>query len=78
MIRGAIGRIRRSAPLAVAIILTTSVAVGYSSTPAGALGIQPATASVSRLICLAKNMRLLLMTWKTLQSKSRTRKSASR
>lgn len=47
MIRGAIGRIRRSAPLAVAIILTTSVAVGYSSTPAGALGIQPATGSSS-------------------------------
>ena len=47
MIRGAIGRIRRSAPLAVAIILTTSVAVGYSSTPVGALGIRPATGSSS-------------------------------
>ena len=47
MIRGAIGRIRRSAPLAVAIILTTSVAVGYSSTPASAFGIHPATGSSS-------------------------------
>ena len=47
MIRGAIGRIRRSTPLAVAILLTTSVAVGYSSTPASALGIHPATGSSS-------------------------------
>ena len=47
MIRGAIGRIRRSAPLAVAILLTTSVAVGYSSTPASAFGIHPATGSSS-------------------------------
>ncbi len=38
MIRDAIGRIRRSAPALVAIILTTSVAVGYPIAPVNAIG----------------------------------------
>ena len=45
MIRDAIGRIRRSAPALVAIILTTSVAVGYPVAPVNALGLSPATGS---------------------------------
>ena len=47
MIRGAVGRIRRSAPILVAIILTTSVAVGYSNASANALGYLPASGSSS-------------------------------
>ena len=45
MIRDAIGRIRRSAPALVAIILTTSVAVGYPVAPVNAVGKLPATGS---------------------------------
>ena len=45
MIRGAVGRIRRSAPILVAIILTTSVAVGYSNASVNALGFSPRNGS---------------------------------
>ena len=45
MIRDAVGRIRRSAPALVAIILTTSVAVGYPVAPVNAVGKLPATGS---------------------------------
>jgi cell wall-associated NlpC family hydrolase len=45
MIRDAIGRIRRSAPALVAIILSTSVAVGYPVAPVNALGHVPANGS---------------------------------
>ena len=45
MIRDAIGRIRRSAPALVAIILSTSVAVGYPVAPVNALGHLPANGS---------------------------------
>lgn len=47
MIRDAIGRIRRSTPFLVAIILTTSVAVGYSNASVNALAILPANGSSS-------------------------------
>ena len=45
MIRDAIGRVRRCVPRLVAIILTTSVAVGVVVMPAQALGLRPATGS---------------------------------
>ncbi|KRO54355.1 MAG: hypothetical protein ABR77_05285, partial [Acidimicrobiia bacterium BACL6 MAG-120322-bin79] len=45
MIRNAIGRVRRCVPRLVAIILTTSVAVGVVVMPAQALGLRPATGS---------------------------------
>ena len=45
MIRNAIGRVRRCVPRMAAIILTTSVAVGYIVVPAQALGMRPATGS---------------------------------
>ena len=45
MIRDAIGRVRRSTPILVAIILTTSVAVGYSNAPANAFGFLPLNGS---------------------------------
>jgi septal ring factor EnvC (AmiA/AmiB activator) len=45
MIRDAIGRVRRSAPALVAIILSTSVAVGYPVAPVNALGHLPANGS---------------------------------
>ena len=41
----AIGRVRRCVPQLAAIILTTSVAVGYLVVPAQALGLRPATGS---------------------------------
>ncbi len=47
MIRDAIGRVRRSAPILVAIILTTSVAVGYSNASVNALGYLPTSGSSS-------------------------------
>ena len=47
MIRDAIWRIRRSAPTLVAIILTTSVAVGYPVAPVNAIGKFPITGSSS-------------------------------
>jgi cell wall-associated NlpC family hydrolase len=47
MIRDAIGRIRRSAPTLVAIILTTSVVVGYPVAPVNATGKLPTTGSSS-------------------------------
>ncbi len=45
MIRDAIGRVRRSTPILVAIILTTSVAVGYSNASANAFSILPLNGS---------------------------------
>ena len=45
MIRNAVGRVRRCVPRLVAIILTTSVAVGVVVMPAQALGLRPATGS---------------------------------
>ena len=45
MIRNATGRMRRCVPRLAAIILTTSVAVGYIALPARALGVSPATGS---------------------------------
>ncbi|NBW92247.1 MAG: hypothetical protein EBR53_07305, partial [Actinobacteria bacterium] len=45
MIRDAIGRVRRSAPVLVAIILTTSVAVGYSNASVNALVFSPRNGS---------------------------------
>ena len=45
MIRDAIRRVRRSAPVLVAIILSTSVAVGYPVAPVNALGKLPANGS---------------------------------
>jgi len=45
MIRNAIGRMRRCVPRLAAIILTTSVAVGYIAAPARALAVRPATGS---------------------------------
>ena len=47
MIRDAIGRIRRSTPTLVAIILTTSVVVGYPVAPVNAIGKLPSTGSSS-------------------------------
>jgi septal ring factor EnvC (AmiA/AmiB activator) len=47
MIRDAIGRVRRSAPILVAIILTTSVVVGYPVAPVNAIGNLPSTGSSS-------------------------------
>ena len=45
MIRNASGRVRRCVPQIAAIILTTSVAVGYIVVPTQALGLRPATGS---------------------------------
>ena len=45
MIRIAVGRVRRCVPQLAAIILTTSVAVGFIAMPAQALGLRPATGS---------------------------------
>jgi hypothetical protein len=47
MIRDAIGRVRRSAPVLVVIILTTSVVVGYPVAPVNAIGNLPSTGSSS-------------------------------